>query len=80
MPKTIDRAETARLISEGAQLVEVLPNKEYSSIGAGAPFRSRCPVVVTGLCERSAPGWTVAEAGHEVACHRFAREGRAGLP
>src|ERR1700722_16402409 len=50
------------------------------SIGAGAPFRSRCPVAVTGLCERSAPGWTVAEAGHEVACHRFAREGRAGLP
>lgn len=50
------------------------------SIGAGAPFRSRCPVAVTGWCERSAPGWTVAEAGHEVACHRFAREGRAGLP
>lgn len=50
------------------------------SIGAGAPFRSRCPVAVTGLCERSAPGWTFAEAGHEVACHRFAREGRAGLP
>jgi rhodanese-related sulfurtransferase len=30
MPKTIDRAETERLISEGAQLVEVLPDKEYS--------------------------------------------------
>jgi rhodanese-related sulfurtransferase len=29
MPRTIDRAETERLISEGAQLVEVLPAKEY---------------------------------------------------
>ena len=29
MSKTIDRAETERLISEGAQLVEVLPAKEY---------------------------------------------------
>ena len=27
--RTIDRAETERLISEGAQLVEVLPAKEY---------------------------------------------------
>jgi rhodanese-related sulfurtransferase len=30
MPTTIDRAETERLISEGAQLVEVLPAKLYS--------------------------------------------------
>jgi len=29
MAKTIDRAETERLISEGAQLVEVLPAQEY---------------------------------------------------
>jgi rhodanese-related sulfurtransferase len=29
MPKSIDRAEAERLISEGAQLVEVLPDKEY---------------------------------------------------
>jgi rhodanese-related sulfurtransferase len=29
MAKRIDRAETERLISEGAQLVEVLPAKEY---------------------------------------------------
>lgn len=29
MPPTIDRAEVQRLISEGAQLVEVLPAKEY---------------------------------------------------
>ena len=27
--RTIDRAETERLISEGAQLVEVLPAQEY---------------------------------------------------
>jgi rhodanese-related sulfurtransferase len=30
MPKTIDRAEAERLISEGVQLVEVLPAQEYS--------------------------------------------------
>lgn len=29
MPTTIDRAEVQRLISEGVQLVEVLPAKEY---------------------------------------------------
>jgi rhodanese-related sulfurtransferase len=29
VPRTIDRAETKRLISDGAQLVEVLPAKEY---------------------------------------------------
>ena len=29
MPKTIDRAETERLISQGAQLAEALPAKEY---------------------------------------------------
>lgn len=49
------------------------------SIGAGSPFRSRCPVVVDGVCERSRPGWTAAGAGHAVACHRFARDGREGL-
>jgi oligopeptide/dipeptide ABC transporter ATP-binding protein len=50
------------------------------SIGAGAPFRSRCPVAIEGVCEVSRPGWSVAGPGHEVACHRFARDGRAGLP
>ena len=29
MPTSIDRAQAQRLISEGAQLVEVLPAKEY---------------------------------------------------
>ncbi len=50
------------------------------TIGGGAPFRSRCYVAVEGLCERSAPGWTAAGMGHAVACHRFAQDGRAGLP
>ncbi len=49
-------------------------------IGRGAPFRSRCSVVVEGLCARSAPGWTAAGSGHDVACHRFAQDGRAGVP
>ena len=29
MPKTIDRADTERLISEGAQVVEALPTEDY---------------------------------------------------
>lgn len=49
------------------------------TIGAGAPFRSRCQVVVEGVCAMSRPGWTEAEAGHRVACHRFARDGREGV-
>ena len=30
MPKLIDRAEVQRLASSGAQLIEVLPAKEYA--------------------------------------------------
>ena len=29
MPQTIDRAEVQRLLTEGAQLVDVLPAEEY---------------------------------------------------
>ena len=49
------------------------------SIGIGSPFRSRCPVVVDGVCELGRPAWTAAGPGHEVACHRFARDGREGV-
>ena len=38
------------------------------------------PVAVDRVCANVRPGWTVAGAGHDVACHRFARDGRAGLP
>ncbi len=50
------------------------------SIGGGAPFRSRCPVSVAGVCETARPGWSEAGPGHLVACHRFAQDGRRGLP
>jgi oligopeptide/dipeptide ABC transporter ATP-binding protein len=49
------------------------------SIGKGAPFRFRCSVTVDGVCERSAPVWTRAGPDHDVACHRFAQDGRGGL-
>jgi oligopeptide/dipeptide ABC transporter ATP-binding protein len=48
-------------------------------IGGGAPFRSRCPVVVEGICDAQKPGWTECGDGHAVACHRYARDGRAGV-
>lgn len=50
------------------------------AVGAGAPFRDRCSVVVDGVCALNRPDWTEAGPGHLVACHRFARDGRAGLP
>ena len=50
------------------------------SVGAGAPFRDRCTVVVDGVCALRRPDWTEAGPGHLVACHRFARDGRRGLP
>jgi oligopeptide/dipeptide ABC transporter ATP-binding protein len=48
-------------------------------IGPGAPFRSRCAVVVAGVCEAEKPGWTECGENHAVACHRYARDGRAGV-
>ncbi|MCR8726378.1 ABC transporter ATP-binding protein [Frigidibacter sp. ROC022] len=50
------------------------------SVGAGAPFRDRCPVAVEGVCALQRPGWSQAAPGHRVACHRFEKDGRAGLP
>lgn len=49
------------------------------AIGAGAPFRSRCPVVVAGVCEAAKPGWIAVAPGHRVACHRVARDGVAAV-
>jgi oligopeptide/dipeptide ABC transporter ATP-binding protein len=50
-----------------------------SEIGLGAPFRSRCPVVVEPLCASTKPGWTECGPGHVVACHRFALDRRVVL-
>lgn len=44
----------------------------------GAPFASRCPVLVAGRCDATEPGWTNAGPGHRVACHRFEAEGTRG--
>lgn len=49
------------------------------SIGVGSPFLARCPVVVDGVCDRQRAGWTSAGPRHDVACHRFARDGREGV-
>ncbi len=48
-------------------------------IGAGAPFRSRCAVAIEGICDVQKPVWTDIGDGHAVACHRYARDGRAGV-
>jgi oligopeptide/dipeptide ABC transporter ATP-binding protein len=49
------------------------------TVGTGAPFRSRCEVIVDGVCQLRRPDWTKVAGGHEVACHRFARDGRKGV-
>lgn len=68
------------LQSSRANPLQPIPGQppKPGSIGKGAPFRSRCPVVVDGLCERLRPEWTVAGPNHTVACHRFAKDGRGG--
>ncbi|MDR3473716.1 MAG: ABC transporter ATP-binding protein [Devosia sp.] len=70
------------LRSSRANPLQPIPGQapKPGSIGAGAPFRSRCPVAVDGVCEAVRPGWTEAGTNHAVACHRFARDGRAGVP
>jgi peptide/nickel transport system ATP-binding protein/oligopeptide transport system ATP-binding protein len=45
-----------------------------AEIGEGAPFRSRCPVVIERLCAHQKPGWTALGPGHRVACHRVAHD------
>ena len=52
---------------------------KLGAVGDGAPFRDRCPVLISGLCDRSRPGWTEAGPSHRVACHRFEKDGRDGL-
>ncbi len=70
------------LRSTRAEPLRPIPGQapRLGTVGAGAPFRDRCSVVVEGLCALRRPGWTEAGPGHRVACHRFARDGRAGLP
>ncbi len=53
-----------------------VPN--LATLGGSAPFHSRCPVLVGGVCDRDEPGWTDCGPGHVVACHRFAADGREG--
>jgi oligopeptide/dipeptide ABC transporter ATP-binding protein len=48
-------------------------------VARGAPFRSRCPVVVERVCDTLKPGWTSCGDGHAVACHRYERDGRRGV-
>jgi oligopeptide/dipeptide ABC transporter ATP-binding protein len=69
------------LKSSRAEPLRPIPGQapKPGSIGKGAPFRSRCPVVVDGVCAMSRPDWSEAGAGHKVACHRFALEGREGV-
>lgn len=84
-PYTIGLLRSApTLDSRRSEPLQPIPGQTppLATIGAGAPFRSRCPVVVEGVCDREKPGWTPCEPGHRggpghrVACHRFALGGR----
>jgi oligopeptide/dipeptide ABC transporter ATP-binding protein len=52
---------------------------QLATIGSGAPFRSRCGVVVEGVCDTTKPGWTPCGESHAVACHRYALDGIEGV-
>ncbi len=58
MPTTIDRSQVRRLVDEGAQLVEVLPQREYEAEhlpGAiNIPLRQLDPTT-TGQLDRNRP-------------------------
>jgi len=70
------------LRSSRAEPLRPIPGQtpKPGSVGRGAPFRTRCPVVVEGVCEVHRASWTAAGPGHLVSCNRFAQDGRAGLP
>jgi len=81
-PYTIGLLRSApTLSSRRSQPLEPIPGQAPNPvlIGEGAPFRSRCRVVVEGVCENEKPGWTACGSGHHVACHRYARDGRKGV-
>jgi oligopeptide/dipeptide ABC transporter ATP-binding protein len=81
-PYTIGLLRSApTLRSSRARPLRPIPGQAPNpgAIGAGAPFRDRCAVVVEGVCEAARPGWTSVGPGRQVACHRFARDGREGV-
>lgn len=81
-PYTIGLLNSApTLESSRAHPLKPIPGQvpPLDEIGAGAPFRSRCPALVPGLCDNSKPGWTPCGDGHFVACHRYARDGIGGV-
>jgi oligopeptide/dipeptide ABC transporter ATP-binding protein len=81
-PYTIGLLNSApTLQSSRAHPLKPIPGQvpSLADIGIGAPFRSRCPVVVPGRCETVKPGWTPCGDQHVVACHRYALDGIGGV-
>ena len=81
-PYTIGLLNSApTLESSRAHPLKPIPGQvpALDEIGAGAPFRSRCPVVVSGRCDSAKPDWTACGGDHFVACHRFAQDGIGGV-
>jgi len=81
-PYTIGLLNSApTLQSSRAHPLKPIPGQvpALTEIGAGSPFRSRCPVVVPGVCDTRKAGWTTCGDGHFVACHRYERDGIGGV-
>ncbi len=70
------------LRSSRSEPLQPIPGQapRLGSVRAGCPFLARCPVAIDGICDTERPGWSTAGPVHQAACHRFARDGRAGLP
>jgi oligopeptide/dipeptide ABC transporter ATP-binding protein len=62
------------LTSSRANPLRPIPGQapKPGSLGKGSPFRSRCPVVVEGVCELTRAGWSSAgRAATSEGCHRL---------
>ena len=81
-PYTIGLLRSApTLSSRRSEPLQPIPGQppDPAEIGDSAPFYGRCPVAVEGVCADRRPGWTVCGDGHEVACHRYERDGMGGV-
>jgi oligopeptide/dipeptide ABC transporter ATP-binding protein len=80
-PYTIGLLHSApTLASRRTERLKAIPGNipDLRDLPPGAPFTSRCPVAVDGVCREVKPGWSRAGDHHWVACHRFERDGRGG--
>ena len=74
-------AQTVSAALDGAISIksqEAVVDVPLVAVTSAVPW-AKGPVVIDGVCEVQRAGWTSAGPRHDVACHRFALEGREGV-